>query len=406
MNRKLLFGLFLLLAFTVACGTLTRVSTPRPVDRPAFSPQTKLKLTSTPTPSPLPPATATPTQTLTAVPVAVSDVLISAPSLKGNLLGDPDQQYVQIILPPSYASSDLRYPVIYFLPGYGGDGSPGGEYFPLGQAASLMASGQINEMILVVPNGANALGGSFYVNSSVTGNWEDYILQDVIGYIDANYRTIPEAQARGIGGHSMGGFAAFNLAMKYPDVFGAFYTLSGGLLGEEGLADFHVLDTEKRVLHFLKIYEEIKGLDEADALRKMKSYDGPIALSMAYGAAFAPNPESGPPYFDYPYEVKDGNAHKVSDAWKRWENGMGHLDRKVQEYDENLRKLRGITIDYARQDRLNWIPRGSEYLARLLSEAGIPNQLYSYDGDHADRIEERLATIMLPFFSQVLEGPR
>ena len=58
-------------------------------------------------------------------------------------------------------------------------------------------------MIVVAPNGKNADRGSFYTNSAVNGNWEDYIYRDLVGYVDANYRTLARPSSRGIAGHSM-----------------------------------------------------------------------------------------------------------------------------------------------------------------------------------------------------------
>ena len=124
------------------------------------------------------------------------EVKITAPSLKGNLLGDPVEQSVSIYLPPGYDTlPSKRYPTLYLLHGFGGDNKTwsgeGAFRFnipPLLDA--MMGNGRIREMIVVAPNAKNAYGGSFYTNSAVTGNWEDYIYRDLIGYIDANYRTL------------------------------------------------------------------------------------------------------------------------------------------------------------------------------------------------------------------------
>ena len=396
-----------LILLAMACAGGTSIRATLPAKQAAIQERTQADiLTVTPPadvfststlPSATPPASPTPVQ------ANVLTVDIPAPSLKGNLLGDPEKQRILIMLPPSYTKSDLRYPVVYFLPGFGGTPDEISDYSTAEMIAPLMASGKINEMILVTPNGSNLVGGSFYTNSPVTGNWEDYILKDVIGFVDENYRTIRSPKGRGIAGHSMGGYAAFNMAMHYPDIFGAAYLLSPGLLGEKGLADFHVLNPEKRVLNLLKIMQDIHSLQGEDMLKSLSKLDGPNALAMAYGMAFAPDPAAGPPFFDYPYKEQNGEVVKDPKVWALWENGMGNLKQKVQEYHDNLAKLRGIAIDYARQDRLDWIPRGSEYLAKLLTKTGIPNELYSYDGNHGDFIPERTIQVMLPFFSQVLE---
>jgi S-formylglutathione hydrolase len=351
------------------------------------------------TPSP----TELPSPTPTHVPLHREVKHIAAPSLAGNLLGDPDKQYIEVYLPPSYDSSDLRYPVVYFLPGFGSGTDGNNDPFRMPEIARRMETGELPEMILVSPNGANLVGGSFYVNSPVTGNWEDFIVKDVVGYVDDHYRTIKSAGGRGISGHSMGGFAAINLAMRHPDIFSTVYCISGALLGDKGIADFHVLNPEKRVQNFLKIIADIQAMDVPDALKAMGRLDGPNAIAMAYGTAFAPDPELGPPYFDYPYTLKDGALEKVPDAWARWQAGMGDWDQKIEQYHANLSKLRGVLIEYGTQDYLTWIQRGSEYVYKTLTKAGIKSQLNALDAGHGDQLENRIVEEMLPFFGEKLD---
>jgi enterochelin esterase-like enzyme len=330
-------------------------------------------------------------------------VLVPAPSLDDNLLGEDNEQPVEIYLPPSYASSDLRYPVVYFMPGFSSADDGSNQSFYLDDLAALLAAGEIEEKILVVPNGANVLGGSFYVNSPVTGNWEDFIVQDVIGYIDANYRTITRAEGRGASGFSMGGFGAFNLAMRYPDLFSAVYILSAGLFDEDGLADSMMFDSPNKPRNFLKETQpELQSLDWKDALVRIRKYEGALKFTVAYGAAFAPNPAAPPPYFDFPMSLQDGDLERIPKLWKQWEQGFGGWQTKVKQNRENLLRLRGIVIDYAEDDRLAWIPRGSAYLSQVLEANGISNTLLHYPGNHGDRWGERLQRVMLPFFDEVL----
>src|SRR5678815_2867240 len=87
-------------------------------------------------------------------------------------------------------------------------------------------NGKVREMIVVAANGANGYKGSFYTNSVVTGNWEDFIVRDLVHYVDTNYRTIRDPESRGIAGHSMGGYGSVMLGMKHPEIFSAVYALS------------------------------------------------------------------------------------------------------------------------------------------------------------------------------------
>jgi len=397
----------IILSFLSACGqALQDRATNTPLlQTPTVSLSPTLTSTATSSPTATTTATPVPVPTSTPIPVTLTVKKIPAPSLKHNLLNEPDEQAIQIYLPPSYFHSNLHYPVVYFLPGFGSESDGDNNFFSVGKLTSLMFDGQIKEMIIVVPNGANVLHGSFYVNSPVTGNWEDFITKDVVDYMDTNYRTIPGPEGRGIGGHSMGGFGAFNLSMHHPDIFGASYSLSPTFFDESGLGNSLMFDREKKVSNFLELQNKLATLPDGDAIVEMAEYDGAPGFTIAYGAAFAPDPKMGPPFFDYPYKNINGRLQIVKPVWNLWQNGLGGWREKIAKYHDNLISLHGIVIDYGSEDSLEWIPEGSEYLSKQLTEAGIPNNIYKFKGDHNNRTHERLLTVMLPFFSNVLMHP-
>jgi len=338
--------------------------------------------------------TAAPTKT----PSRYDTLFIQAPSLRDNQIGEKDQRAISVYLPPSYFTSGARYPVIYYLPGYT-DTSMLGFGLPSG-ADKLMRNGSIHEMIIVVANGANRLGGSFYVNSPITGGWEDFIVNDVVGYVDTHYRSVPQASARAISGHSMGGFGALNIAMRHPDVFSAVYSLSPGLFDSNGLAESQMFELEGFIKRFLDYQQHVESLPIEQAQRAMLS--APDTFTLAYGLAFASNPEKHPPYLDYPYALADGKLVRNDAIWKRWDAGFGGIPDKIQQYKANMLRLNGLVIDYGRQDEYAWIPKGCEYFGAQLSAAGIPHELRSYDGSHESHLSERIGSYMLPFLSERL----
>jgi len=163
---------------------------------------------------------------------------IQAPSLKGNLLGDPTEQPVYVYLPPGYEGSTKRYPTLYLLHGFTANSNvwTNGSYQGMNLQALMdesIKNGKVREIIVVAANGWNAYKGSFYTNSVVTGNWEDFIVRDLVNYVDANYRTIGSPESRGIAGHSMGGYGSVMLGMKHPEIFSAVYALSPCCLAME-----------------------------------------------------------------------------------------------------------------------------------------------------------------------------
>ena len=357
--------------------------------------------TTTPAPTQVPdtPTVVPAAPTATTQPFRSMNMLkIEAPSLADNLVGEPAERTIYVYLPPSYGSSEKRYPVVYYLPGYG-DSSIIGFRLP-DDMDSLIESGEVEEMIVVVASGDSKMGGSFYVNSPVTGNWEDHIVKDVVGYVDANFRTLAQAESRGITGHSMGGFGALHIAMHHPDVFGAVYSMSPGLFDENGLAESFMFAQETLIRDFVEFEAELAALPLEDAQRRM--FMPPEQFSLAYGYAFAPNPDRQPPYFDYPYKEVDGELVRDDAIWKKWESGFGGIAEEAVQYKDNLLQLKGIVVDYGIHDENPWIPKGADYYGEQLTAAGIPVTVESYNGNHFNQLGERIREHMLPFFSNLL----
>lgn len=329
---------------------------------------------------------------------SMNTIKISAPSLKENLVGEAAERTIQVYLPPSYGIQDRRFPVVYYLPGYGDSGMIG---FNLPESMDrLINDEKLNEMIVVVVNGTNKLGGSFYVNSPVTGNWEDFISQDVVGYVDGNFRTLAQSESRGITGHSMGGFGALNIAMHRPDVFGAVYSMSPGLFDENGLAESQMFDSENLIRNFVKYESGLSAFPLEEA--KTRMFSSPQQFALSYGFAFAPNPDRHPPYFDYPFTEVDSKLVRDDVIWKKWENGFGGIAEEAVQYKENFLRLNGIVVDYGKYDEYDWIPMGCIHFGEQLTAAGIPVRVEEYNGSHQSELGVRIRDYMLPFFSMTL----
>jgi S-formylglutathione hydrolase FrmB len=320
---------------------------------------------------------------------ASSFVVVPAPSLDGNLLGDPAELEVALWLPPSYGSSSMRYPVVYFLAGYGETASTASIGAVLEQ---LITEGAAPEMILVGVDGINAFGGSFYVDSTVTGNWAEAIHDDLVGYVDANLRTLPTPASRGIAGFSMGGFGALDVAMRHPDVFGAVYALSPGLLAPGALESTQMFAGGDAAI------DEFLALQAGE--REIVAGSEALTFSVAYGAAFAPDPGGAFPYVDYPYTAVGSPRDAAS--WARWESGYGGVAAEIEEFQDNLRSLRGIALDYGTNDPYAWIPEGCAYFTEQLAAHSITAQVTPYEGGHGP-IGPRADAVMFPFFADVLE---
>lgn len=141
-----------------------------------------------------------------------------------------------VYLPPSYDTSNARYPVIYILHG-GNSDEFGMTFIAKNYAHGFMLAQKIPEAILVFPNGGR---DHFFLDRWIIRNQNEnpdsHIIRELIPYIDANYRTVAARNARAIMGFSMGGYGAYHFATKYPDIFSAAGALAaGGPYGPNGL---------------------------------------------------------------------------------------------------------------------------------------------------------------------------
>ncbi len=149
--------------------------------------------------------------------------------------GEDPSRRVSIYLPPDYDQTTDRYPVIYYLHGFTQNDSLLIARQKLNQLLDkAIATRKIQPVIFAMADQYTSYRGSFYTNSSLTGNWADFTSKDLVEHIEENYRTIPDRESRGMAGHSMGGHGAIKLGMLFPEVFGSIYALSCGVLDLEG----------------------------------------------------------------------------------------------------------------------------------------------------------------------------
>ena len=162
-----------------------------------------------------------------AKPAIVEHIKIHGAALEGNLEGDAVDRDVIVFLPPGYKKDKhRRYPVVYALHGYSIGAEQWTHEIHVPQTIEGAFALGAKDMIVVLPDSKTVHNGSMYSSSVTTGDFENFISHDVVTYIDAHYRTIPNRGSRGLVGHSMGGYGVSRIGMKHPDVFGSLYIMS------------------------------------------------------------------------------------------------------------------------------------------------------------------------------------
>ena len=162
---------------------------------------------------------------------------IDSEALTGNALGDPHRRPLYVYTPPGYeASPDRRYPSIYVIQGMTGqvDMWRNRKAFMPSVLESIDAwfADAPAPAVVAFVDAWTSLGGSQFVDSPATGRYHTYLCDEVVPFVDAAYRTLPEAAHRGIAGKSSGGYGAMITPMLRPDLFGGLATHAGDALFE------------------------------------------------------------------------------------------------------------------------------------------------------------------------------
>jgi len=293
-----------------------------------------------------------------------------------------------VYLPPGYDSGTTRYPVIYFLPSGGYS-----DCFDKAGARTLLdtaiVQGRIGGFILVSADMNTPLGCSWYVNSSATGDWDDLMVKEIVPYMDANFRTIPNRDSRGITGDFVGGYGAIRYGMVHPDVFGSVYAM-------------HPVGTGSGV-QIMESRPNWDVLGSATSLDDAKK-DGFTQLFVAIFQAHLPDPDKPPLYVDLPARKEGGKLIIDTHLTNRLRNSF-FIESLVPKYAENLKSLRGFKFDWPRSDTIEDHIYSNQALTHKLNEFGIPHESEEYNGVWTSETwgeDGRFNNDVIPFFHRYL----
>lgn len=292
---------------------------------------------------------------------------IDSKCIAENIIGQSPTRQFFVYLPPSYEYTDKKYPVVYFLHGYGDIAKDFISYTQLNLDKAFEAGSK--EFIMVVLDGNNVSGGSFYENSPVIGNWEDFITQEVVSYIDTTYRTLAKPDSRCISGYSMGGYGALNIALKHPDIFSDVIVFCPGIYAD------------------------------GDISSMLNSWRTMPSVKISYGQVFSPNDDPSKHYANIPEETGTTEDNKIMDDWDK---GYGDWKRKINDYLALNTPLKGIQINYGAIDQFTWIPNGCKFFSSVLSTNNVEHELNELDGGHGVPVDA-IENYYVPFLEEHLK---
>jgi Putative esterase len=343
--------------------------------------------------------------------------------LKGNPLGDPHIRRLAVWLPPQYDAGrgrSKRFPMLMDMVGFTGSGLSHiawknfSENVPE-RAARLIHERKMAPAIIVFPDCFTALGGNQYVNSSAIGRYADYLIREIIPFVDREFRTVASRESRGCFGKSSGGYGAIIHGMRYASTWGAIADHSGDAYFDyvywcewpstlDELAKFRSKKFKPGRYDVLKMQRGAdRGLDDGRVRRfleetwskpKLSAAEGHAMMNLCMAATYDPDPKA-PNGFRLPFNLETGEV--IPKRWRTWQqHDPIYL---VEQYQNSLRSLRGIYLDSGAQDQYH-IHYGMRILSKRLQAAGIEHRYEEFADTHSD-IDYRM-DVSLPFLTRAL----
>ncbi|RKH54629.1 alpha/beta hydrolase [Corallococcus aberystwythensis] len=320
---------------------------------------------------------------------------VQSPSLENNPLGDPARRRLTVYLPPGYAAGTQRYPVVYFLHAFGSGGgswtnAAGFSPSVPDRLDALIEAGTIPPVIGVFPDAWTKLGGSQWVNSDAIGRYRDYLVKDIVGFVDKTFRTLPRPASRAVVGHSSGGYGALVMGRYHPEIF----SLVGAHAPDSYFEYSYMPDLPKAATALMKaggVETWVTELRQRAVATKVRGDDFPVINILAMAAAYSPK-KGEPLNLELPFEQH--NAKLRLDVWNRW---LVHDPvRFVPKFLDAFRKLKTVYLDAGTRDEFN-LRWGTRMVADDLKAGGVTVVHEEFEDGHSGvsyRFERSLSVLV------------
>lgn len=307
---------------------------------------------------------------------------IDSTALRNNRLGDPTTRRVAVYLPEGYEDATEDYPLFVDLVGFSGSGLAHFNWRPFGdnipqRIDRLTAEGAMGPVVTVFPDCFTTMGGNQYLNSSTMGNWEDYLIEEMLPAVEAQFRVRKGRDNRALFGKSSGGYGAISHGLRRADTWAAVACHSGdmGFLACYG-RDFPDL-LDRLAAHGRDIDAYI---DHLATLPKLGRDDFHMMELMAMAASYDPDPQAGPGRgIRLPVDHYTGEL--IQERWDNWLACDPVEMARKPECIENARSLKGLYIDCGDHDQYALV-YGARALSTRLTENGVVHRYEEFDDDH------------------------
>ncbi|MDG0817412.1 alpha/beta hydrolase [Bdellovibrio svalbardensis] len=309
----------------------------------------------------------------------IETLKIDSAHLKHNPLKDSALRYNPLLVP----KSEGPWPVVFILGGFSGNApfyfNPKfNEQNAVQVIDQAFARGEAPEALYVFVDALSTWGGSQFLNSAAVGNYEDYIMQEIVPSIKKHFNVSHKASEWCVMGGSSGGYGALHLSSKYPEFFGVMAAIAPDSFFEASLLN----DLYQALPLWEKYQSGIRALEELRS-GKLTKHRNWHSLLNAFGmaACYSPNGEHGD--FNYPLSK---NGEKIEAVWKEWleKDPLHFLPKRIS----GLKKLNAIYLDVGTKDNYN-LQYGSRQISQILKTHQIEHDYIEFDGNHFDIGERR-----------------
>lgn len=297
---------------------------------------------------------------------------------------------LKILLPADYFNypANVHYPVIYYLHGWTQNQNEVSQMKTI--TSAYIQTGVIDPVIIVAAdNDCSPFDGSFFMNSPLWGNYEDYNVEDVVAWMDENFRTIPERKGRAIMGNSMGGYGAFRYAVLHKDKFTAIAAHASIVSADKEL----FMDTCRSKI----IAEQTQGPPYFYTYSISKPF---TAGAFLMSGAFSPDSNSSQTYINpqVVYFLFDEYGNYIDSVYQKWQqNSITNMIKTLTPDDST-----GILFACGINDEFMLYPSNLA-LADTLETLDLPFEFFSHTGGHSPTNEYK--QISLKFLDSLLMDP-
>lgn len=324
---------------------------------------------------------------------ALHRLTLESSVLKSNLLGDPSTRAIDVYIPHGHDGRGL--PLLVDLVGFTVGGLAATNWKNFGENAPeradrLIASGAMPPVAIAFPDCFTRLGGNQYINSTVMGRWEDFLIDEMLPLVESRFGCGGPGR-RGVFGKSSGGYGAMVHAMRRADTWSAAACHSGDV----GFELLELPEMPATLRAIAKHGGTIEGfLTDFEAGPKWEGKDIHILMLLAMAATYDPDPTA---YCGVRLPVDLETCEVIPERWANWMNWDPLV--LADSHIEDLKTLKALWIDCGDIDQYNLV-YGARRLHRKLEAAGVEHVYEEFPDDHS-AIDYRMDK-SLPFLAKAL----